>query len=324
MKKPAYLFAFALTAACLAIAPSSWAQGFPSKPVTLVNPYPPGGATDITARAIAAEMTKSLGQPVVVENRAGAAGNIGAAVVASAAPDGHTILLAPMNLFAVSPGLYTKLSYDPMKLAPIVVLTSSSFVLSVNPSVEARSLDELIALAKAKPGTLTFASVGNGSMVHLQGELLKQMAGIDIRHVPYKGAAPVLTDLIAGHVDMTFDNIPTAVPLHKAQKVRLLAVTGPRRDAAIPEIPTMAEAGLAKYEAVTWFGLAAPPGTPAAIVDRLNAAAVEGMKAPAFVQRMRDMSFDIVGGPPADMAKWIRDSADRWLPVVKASGVKLD
>ena len=300
------------------------ADAFPSRPVTLVNPYPAGGATDIVSRAIAEGMSKSLGQPVVVENRAGAAGNVGAAMVAGSKPDGYTILLSPVSLFAISPALYSNLSYDPMKLKPIMVLTSSSFVLSLNPSVPAKSLKELIQLAKEKPDELNFASVGNGSMVHLQGEMLKQMAGIEIKHVPYKGASNVLTDLIAGHVDMTFDNIPTAVPLHRAGKVRLLAVTGPERDAAIPEIPTMAQAGLPGYEAVTWFGLVAPQGTPDDIIQKLNAAAAAGIKSKSFVKRMQDLSFTIVGGSSQDMAQSIKRSSEQWLPIAKATGVKLD
>ena len=304
------------------------AQSYPSKPVRIINPYPAAGAGDVLARALAAEMGKTLGQTVFVENRTGAAGNVGAEVVARAEPDGYTILLSPLSLYVVGPVLYSKLNYDPLKdLTPIIALASSGFVLVVHPSLPVRSVKELVALAKSRPGKMSYASVGNGSMVHLQGEMFKQMAGVDILHVPYRGGPAAITDLLSGQVEMTFDNVPTAVPFIKAGKLRALGVTGGKREVALPDVPTVSEAGVTGYEAVTWHALAAPANTPREMITTLNAAAVQGLSSPALVKRLADLSFQIIGGSPEQMAKLIEDSVRRWNPVVKAvkaSGVKID
>jgi tripartite-type tricarboxylate transporter receptor subunit TctC len=258
----ALLFA-ALTAA-------AQAQTFPSKPIRLICPFPPGGAVDIASRAIAAEMSKTLGQPVTVENRPGAGGNIGGAEVARAAPDGYTMLMTTSGIQAINPVLYPKMQYDPNKdLTPVAALVSLSNVLVVHPAVKANSVAELTALAKAQPGKLIYASSGSGTSIHMSAELYKQLTKIDIVHVPYKGSAPALVDLIGGQVNLMFDNIPSALPHIKAGRLNALATTGARRDPTLPDLPTVAEAGVKGYESGVWFGLAAPASTPKEIVAKL-------------------------------------------------------
>ena len=314
--------AFALAALAPCIAP---AQSYPSKPVRLICPYPPSGATDITARAIASELSKSLGQPVIVDNRPGAGGNIGAELAAKAAPDGYTILTSISALHGIVPVLYSKLNYDPNKdLAPVIVLVSYSNVLVVNPSVKAASVKELIALAKAEPGKLTFASSGSGATTHMSGEMFKHLTGVDIVHVPYKGAAPAMTDLLGGQVNMMFDAVPTSLPHIKSGKLRALGVTGAKREPALPDVPTIAEAGVPGYEASVWFGLEVPASTPKAIIARLSEASMKGLAAPEFAKRMTELGFTIVGGTPEQAGEMIKVEIQRWGPVVKASGAKAE
>lgn len=304
---------------------SAIAQSYPTKPLRLIVPYAPGGATDIISRAAAIEMSKTLGQPVTVDNRPGAGGNLGSEMAARAAPDGYTMVMTASSLHGITPFLYSKLNYDPNKdLVPVIVLAQFSNVLVVNPGVKANSVQELIALAKANPGKLNYASSGSGSSIHMSGEMFKHMLGLDITHIPYKGSGPAVTDLIGGQVDMMFDNIPSAISHIRSGKLRALATTGAKRAAALPELPTMAEAGVPGYESGAWFGLAVPAGTPKDIIARLNAEGQKAAKSPEFMKRMSDLGYEIVGGPPEQMAAMIKDEVERWGPIVKASGAKVD
>jgi tripartite-type tricarboxylate transporter receptor subunit TctC len=308
-----------------ALTATTQAQTFPSKPIRLICPFPPGGAVDIASRAIAAEMSKTLGQQVTVENRPGAGGNIGGAEVARAAPDGYTMLMTTSGIQAINPVLYPKMQYDPNKdLAPVSVLVSLANVLVVNPAVKANSVAELVALAKSQPGKMTFASSGSGTSIHMSAELFKQLTKIDIVHVPYKGSAPALTDLIGGQVNLMFDNIPSALPHIKAGRLHALATTGARRDPTLPDLPTVAEAGVKGYESGVWFGLAVPAGTPKEIVAKLADDAVKATKSPDYVKRMTEVGYVIVGAGPDQMAEMTRAEIARWGPVVKSSGATAD
>ncbi len=316
-----------LTTALGTLAPrDGLAQSFPSKPLHLVVPYAAGGATDIIARAAAAEMTKTLGQSVIVENRPGAGANLGAEMVSRAAPDGYTMMMSASSLHGINPFLFSKLSYDPNKdLQPVIVLASIANVLVVHPSVKANSVQELVALAKAQPGKLTCASSGSGSTIHMSCEMFKQKMGLDISHVPYKGSGPAIADLMGGHVNIMFDNIPSAVQHIRSGKLRALATTGLTRNATLPDLPTMTEAGVPDYESTVWFGLVAPAGTPAEIVDRLNAAGRQAAQAPEFSKRLSELGYGIVGDTsPQRMAAMIQDEVKRWEPIVKSSGAKSD
>jgi tripartite-type tricarboxylate transporter receptor subunit TctC len=301
------------------------AQSFPTKPIRLICPFPPAGAVDIASRAIAHEMTRLIGQPVTVENRPGAGGNVGGEAAARSAPDGYTLFMTTSGIQAINPALYAKMNYDPNReLTPVAPLVSLSNVLVVHPSVKANSVKDVIALAKAQPGRLTYASSGNGTSIHMSGAMFTQLTATDILHIPYKGSAPAVTDLLAGQVNMMFDNIPSALPHIKSGKLRALATTGAKRDPALPDLPTIAEAGVAGYESGVWFGLAAPAGTPRDIVARLNAEAVRGAKSPEFVKRMTDLGYNIIAGSPEQMTDMIKAEIARWTPIVKASGAKVD
>jgi tripartite-type tricarboxylate transporter receptor subunit TctC len=319
---PAVLAAAALGA----LAPQlAQAQSYPTKPVRLVVPYAPGGATDIIARAAAIELTKTLGQSVIVENRAGAGGNVGAELVAKSAPDGYTMVMSASSLHGITPFLYTKLNYDPNKdLVPVIVFASFANVLVLNPGVKANSVQELVALARSQPGKMTCASSGSGSTIHMSCEMFKQMLGLDIVHVPYKGSGPAVSDLMGGQVNLMFDNIPSAISHVRSGKLRALATTGAKRASALPELPTMIEAGVPGYVADAWFGLVMPAGTPKAIIERMNAEGQKAAKAPDFVKRMTELGYEIVGGTPEQMAAMIQDEFKRWGPIVKASGAKVD
>ena len=301
------------------------AQNFPAKPLRLIVPFTPAGAVDIASRAIANEMTKTLGQPVAVENRPGAGGNLGAEVAAHSAPDGYTLFMSTSGIQAINPALYAKMNVDPNKeLIPVAPLVSLSNVLVLHPSVKANSIREVIALAKAEPGKLAYASSGNGTSIHMSGAMFTQLTSVDMLHIPYKGSAPAVTDLLAGQVQMMFDNIPSALPHIKSGKLRALATTGAKRDPALPDLPTIAEAGVPGYESGVWFGLMVPAGTPRDIVARLNAEAVKGAKSPEFVKRMTDLGYNIIPGTPEQMTDMIKTEIARWTPIVKASGAKVD
>jgi len=315
-----------LLAASLALASGlAAAQAYPTKPVRLVVPYAPAGGTDIIARAAAAELSKTLGQPVTVDNRPGAGGNVGAEIVAHSAPDGYTMVMSASSLHGITPFLYKKLNYDPNKdLVPVIVFAGFPNVLAVNPSVKANTVAELTALARAQPGKLTCASSGSGSTIHMSCEMYKHMLGLNIEHVPYKGSGPALIDLIAGQVNLMFDNLPSAITHIRSGKLRALATTGEKRSPALPEAPTMIEAGVPGYVATAWFGLCMPAGTPKEIIARMNAEGQKAARAPEFVKRMNDLGYEIIGGTSEQMASMIQDEIKRWGPIVKASGAKVD
>jgi tripartite-type tricarboxylate transporter receptor subunit TctC len=301
------------------------AQSYPNKPIRLVCPFPPGGAVDIASRAVAHELTQILGQPVTVDNRPGAGGNIGAEIVAKSPPDGYTLLMTTSGIMAINPALYSKIPFDSIKdFAPVSTIVSLNNVLVVNPSVPAKSVKDVIALAKAQPGKLTYASSGNGTSIHLSGELFKSMAGVDMLHIPYKGSAPAVTDLLGGQVNMMFDNIPSSLPHIRAGKLRALAVTGAKRSQLLPDLPTIAEAGIPGYDSYVWFGVVAPAGTPPEIIGRLNAALVKTAATPSFRDRLTEQGYDVMSSTPEQMASSIRGEIAKWGKIVKASGAKVD
>jgi tripartite-type tricarboxylate transporter receptor subunit TctC len=304
---------------------STQAQTYPNKPIRLVCPFPPGGAVDIASRSVAQALSQQLGQPVTVDNRPGAGGNIGAEIVAKAAPDGYTLLMATSNILAINPALYSKVPFDSLKdFAPISMVVSLNNVLVLNPGVPYKSVPELIAAAKAQPGKLTYASSGNGTSIHLSGELFKSMAGVNMLHIPYKGSAPAVTDLLAGQVNMMFDNIPSSLPHIKAGKLRALAVTGSKRASSLPDLPTIAEAAIPGYESHVWFGVVAPAGTPPEIVKRLNAELAKAAVTPEFRDRLTGQGYDVLSTSPEQMTASIRSEMEKWGKIVKASGAKVD
>jgi tripartite-type tricarboxylate transporter receptor subunit TctC len=312
-----------LLAACTLA--SAQAPAPATKSIRLICPFPPAGAVDIASRAIAAELGRVLGQTVTVENKPGAGGNIGGAEAARSAPDGLTLFMTTSGINAINPVLYAKMPFDPIKdLTPVSALVSLSNVLVVHPSVKANSVAEIIAMAKADPGKMNYASSGSGTSIHMSGEMFKHLAKVDIQHIPYKGSGPAMTDLLGGQVMMMFDNIPSALPHIKAGKLRALAVTGARRDPLLPDVPTVAEAGVPGYESGVWFGLAVPAGTPKAEISRLNEAAVKGTKAPEFIKRMSELGYTIIASTPEQMVEMNKAEVARWGPIVKASGAKAD
>jgi tripartite-type tricarboxylate transporter receptor subunit TctC len=293
--------------------------------VRLISPFPPSGAVDIACRATANELAKILGQPVTVENRPGAGGNLGGAEAARSAPDGYTLVMTTSGIQAINPVLYAKMPFDPNKdLAPVAALVSLNNVLVLHPSVPARSVKEVIELARKEPGKWTYASSGNGTSIHMSGAMFTQLTGIDMVHIPYKGSGFAVTDLLGGQVHMMFDNIPSSLPHIKAGKLRALATTGAKRDPALPDLPTIAESGIPGYESGVWFGLMVPAGTPRDIIMRLNTAAVQATKSPEFTKRMTDLGYNIIPSTPDEMAAMIKAEIARWAPIVKASGAKVD
>lgn len=315
-------FIAAIVAASLSHAALAPAQTYPSKPIRFIAAFPAGGPSDIVSRALARRMAEVLVQPVVVENRAGAGGNIGAEYVARAAPDGYTVLLGG-SYITIAPSLYRKLAYDPEKdFAPIGLIVTNQYVLVVHPSVPAQSVKELVKLAKSRPGRLNYASAGIGSPPHLSAELFKTMAGVDMAHVPYKGATPALADLVGGHIDVYFGGISGALPQVKARKLRALAVTGARRSSQLPEVPTVAEAALPGYEISTWFGLLAPAGTPRDVIVRLNGV-ITGIVAEADTRSyLIGQGVEPLTSTPDQFAAHIRREIPKFARIVKAAGIK--
>ncbi|HKQ29513.1 MAG TPA: tripartite tricarboxylate transporter substrate binding protein [Burkholderiales bacterium] len=307
------------------VATAACAQPYPSKPTRMIVPYPPGGSADILARAIGAKVGEGLGQPVVIDNRPGAGTIIGTEATAKSAPDGYTFMLGTVSSHAINPALNPKLPFDPVKdFTPLSLVASIPFAMIVHPSVPAKSVQEFIALAKAKPGQINYSSAGNGTSNHLAGELLKSMAGIDLVHVPYKGSAPALNDLIAGQVSMMFDLVLTAAPHIKSGAARGLAVTGSQRSAILPDLPTVAESGLPGYEVSAWFGIFAPAGLPQPVAQRLNAEFVKVMREPDLKQRLASLGADPLTSSPEQFSAYLRSEIEKWAKVVKASGMKLD
>jgi tripartite-type tricarboxylate transporter receptor subunit TctC len=302
----------------------AFAQAFPSGPVRIIVPFQAGGLTDILARTVGQHMAEELGTAVVVENRPGASGNIGADAVAKSAPDGHTLLMGSIGTNAVNQLLYSKMPYDTMKdFAPVSLVGYGTLMLVVNPAVPAKDLKELLALARAKPGTLSYASGGNGASQHLAGELLKSMANVDILHVPYKGITQGVTDVLAGQVSMTFD-LATVMPHVKSGKLRPIAVANRKRATALPEVPTIAEAGVPGYEASAWYGLFAPAGTPQATLMRLNAAVLKALGRPDVRERLIGLGAEPAGTTPEEFAAFIAAEVDKWGKVVKEAKIRID
>lgn len=310
--------------AAAALCGTAHAQNYPSKPVTLVVPFSPGGATDIMARTLAEPLSKRLGQPVIVENKPGAGTMIASEHVAKAAPDGHTLLLAASSL-GIAPSLYSKVNYDPVKdFTPVSLVASVVHVLSVHPSVPAKNVSELIAWVKANPTKANYGSVGAGTSTHLESELFATMAGVKMQHIPYKGSAPALMDLVGGNLPVMFDAYASSGPFIREDKIRLLAVTTAQRSKLLPDVPTVAESGLPGYEAMPWLGFVAPAGTPAPVVNRLHAELMEVLKDAAVQDKFRSLGLDIIGNKPAEFAEFIKKDIVKWAKVLKDSGAKAD
>lgn len=313
--------AVAAALGALAAGPA-FAQGYPNQPIKMIVPFPPGGPTDVQARLIAQKLGENFGQPVLIDNRGGAGGMLGSDVVAKSAPDGYTLLMGASGPHAVGPLMRKQPPYDPLRdFTPLSLVSFSPLMLVVHPSVQANSVQELIGLAKSRPGQLNYGSFGNGTMAHFAGELFKSMGGIDIVHVPYKGTAPALADLLAGHIQMMFDTVITALPHVKAGRLRGLAVTKSTRSAAAPDLPTASEAGLPGFEAVSWIGLMGPAGISRNIVDRLSNEMVKILADPALRQKLFDAGAEPVGSSAAEFAAHMKAEIERWEPVVKAAGL---
>ena len=325
MKK---LHCMTLLAMSAFIAANGYAQpdaAFPVKPIRIIVPSAPGSGPDIMARAIGQKLTEYLGQPVVIDDKPGAGGIIGAETAAKSAPDGYTLIMANAGSHAVNASLYAKLPYDPVRdFAPITLVAMAPNILIVHPTLPAKSARELIALAKSRPGELTFGSGGNGSTAHLSGEMFRTMAGINIVHIPFKGSPAAVVGVIAGQIAMAFPNIPPALPHVRSGKLKALAVTTAKRSAAVPELPTVAESGLPDYAATAWFGLLAPAGTQGAIVAKLNAATVKSVHLRDMQDRLAAEGTEAVGNSPEQFAQIIRTDIAKWAKVVKASGAKAE
>ena len=312
----------ALFACSSALAQAS--GGYPNKPIKLVVPYPPGGPTDIVARVVAQKLSEQLGQSIIIDNRPGAGANLGAEAVARSPADGYTLMVAT-TAHAINPALFSKLNYSITKdFAPISQLTAGPLVIVATPNLAANNVKELIALAKSKNGEINFASSGNGQSTHLSAELFNAMAGTKMNHIPYKGSAPALTDVMSGQADLMFDTMLSAMPFVKGGKLKAIAVTSAQRSPVAPDIPTIAESGLPGYEAIAWNGLLAPAGTPKEVVDQINAALKKVLEAPDVKQRFDAQGFAAQWGTPADFGKFVQSEVDKWAKVVKTSGAKVD
>jgi len=321
-----YSARIAVAAAALGVCAGAVAQSYPTKPVRIVVNFAPGGGTDIVARALAAEFTRTLGQQFIVENRAGGNGNIGADAVARAPADGHTVLVATNAAIVINPHLYKKLSYDPLKdLAPVSQIATLPFVLVTHPSVPAKSVRELVALAKATPKGLTYGSSGTGGGAHLAGEMLKNMAHMNIVHVPYKGSAPALTGILSGEVDFMFVSILTVTPMIKERRMRAIAVSSPKRNPALPDVPALSEVPqLRTAESDLWYGMLAPANTDRRILDVLYKETARVLALPDFKQKFEPSGTILVGNTPDAFSKVIRSDYERWRAVIKAAGTTAD
>ena len=326
LRRSATLLALLALPLAILVGPApAHAQAFPNKPVRLVVPFPPGGPLDTVGRALAQKLTEAWGQSVIVDNRPGAGGNIGADLVAKAAPDGYTVVMGALSTHAVNPSLYAKMPYDAVKdFAPITLVAITPNVLVVNPSLPVNSVRELIAYAKANPGKLAFGSGSNGSAGHLAGELFKADTGTDLLHVPFKGAAPAMQALLSGDIQMMFDNLASASAQVKAGKLKALAVTTARRSPLAPDLPTMAESGVPGFDISTWFGLLAPAGTPPEIVGRWNAEVGRILRTPEMRERLTAMGAEPAPDTPAEFAQFIASEAAKYARIVKVSGAKPD
>jgi tripartite-type tricarboxylate transporter receptor subunit TctC len=300
------------------------AQSYPTRPITIIVPFPAGGSADTLARLLGARLSEKFGQSVVVDNKPGVGGNIGMDLVAKAAPDGYTLLLAPSSI-AIAPHLYKKLAYDPIKdFAPVTLIGNIPMAVVVTPKFPAKSIQELIAMAKEKPGSIDYASAGNGTTNHLAVEQFKQITGIDLVHVPYRGNPLAVLDVIGGRVPVFFDFVLTALPHIRDGKVRVLATTGLKRSEVLPDVPTVDESGVPGFEAGTWFGIYAPVKTPKEIIDKVNAETLTALADPAVQTRLKGLGVDIIAKGPAELGELTKADLVKWGPIVKKAGVKLD
>jgi len=323
LSRRTFLRVSALTATCLA-STLGLAQQWPVKPISLVVPFPPGGSSDVLARALTDKLSQALGQTVIVESKPGAGATLGADYVAKAKPDGYTLLMGAVH-HTIATSVYKKLPYDFQKdFVPITTVALVPNVLTVNASSPAKDVKGLIALAKASPGKLSYGSNGNGTAQHLIGTQFSKLAGVDILHVPYKGSSPLVTDLLGGQIEMSFDTLTPVYQHVKGGKLRALAVTTGKRSAALPDVPTLAESGLKDFDLGTWFGVLAPAGTPKDIVARLNAEMVKIINTPDFKKRMAEVGAEPIGNSPAEMAKQIKDDTDKYARLVKEANVVID
>jgi tripartite-type tricarboxylate transporter receptor subunit TctC len=317
----ACLATLALTGAALAQDP---APGYPAKPIRIIVPFPAGGSADLMPRSFAEKLAARWGQPVVVENRAGAGGNIGAEVVYKAEPDGHTLLSAPPPPLVINPSLYPKLGYDASQFVPVTIIGSIPNVMLVHPKVTAASVQEFIALARENPDRFNYASQGSGTTSHLAAEMFKSMAGgLRITHVPYRGTAPALVDLLAGQVDLMFDNLGVSLQHVRSGKLKALAVGSEQRFAGLPDVPAMAEL-LPGFVSVAWFGVVAPPKTPSPVAEKLSAAIAEALKQPDVARRLESLSAVPIGSTPPAMAAFMKEETERYRGIIRAAGVKVD
>ncbi|MFL6804888.1 MAG: Bug family tripartite tricarboxylate transporter substrate binding protein [Xanthobacteraceae bacterium] len=314
--------AFVVSALAVLVSPVK-AQDYPSRPVKIIVPFPAGGTADAMPRLIADWLSRKWRQPVIIDNRTGAAGNIGAEAAFKAEPDGYTLLSAPPPPLVINHNLYPKLGFDPTEFAPIVIISRVPNALVVNPKTKANTLAEFIAEARANPGKITSATQGNGTTSHLTSELFQMMANVKLQHVPYRGSAPALQDLVAGNVDVMFDNLGVSLPLVKGGQLKLIAVAAAKRMASLSDVPAIAET-LPGFEAAAWYAIVAPPKTPQAIVDKINADTNEALKSPEILERLPNFSAEPVGGTPQATAAYMREEIERWHKVIKAAGVKLD
>ncbi len=316
--------ACAAAATLIAIAAPALSQQYPSKPIRLVVPYPPGAGTDILARTVGQRLSDSMGQQVVIDNRPGAGGTIGTEIAAKAPGDGYTLLLGPTS-HAINPSIYSKLPYNTLKdFAPVSTVASATIVLVVHPTLPVASVKELVALAKAKPGTLAIGSAGNGTVFHLAGELFKQAAGIDLTHVPYKGGSPAMTALIGGQINVLFETLLALQPHIKAGRAKPLAVAGAQRSSVLPDLPTMVESGFAAIVAENWYGLYVPSSTPKDIVAKLNAEVLKALRTPEMKERLASQGAEVVADTPAQLDTFLKSEMSKWARVVKESGARIE
>jgi tripartite-type tricarboxylate transporter receptor subunit TctC len=312
-----------LALCCFAVATGASAQTWPTKPIHWISPWAPGGGNDVLSRSIAGEISKTLGQPVVVENRPGASGVIGTDLVAKAPPDGYMLTLGAPATHATAPSMYPNLPYDPVRdFTPITLVGTVASVLVVHPSIPANTVAELIAYLKANPGKVNYSSVGNGSLQHLSAELFKQFAGVDIVHVPYKGTSPALVDLTAGRIQLAFETMPAVLPLVRSGQLKAIAVTTPKRSNLMPEIPTLDEAGLKGFDATIWYGVFGPAGMPREVTGKLNQAIVSALRTPELAKRLADLGADVSAGTPAGLGDFLREQVAKWTTFIKQRGIE--
>lgn len=306
-------------------APAASAQEFPSRPIKLVAPLAPGGATDLVARVLAERAGKILGQPMVVENRPGAGGTVGSALVVQSPPDGHTLLMGTIGTLAISPAMYPKMPYDTDRdLTPVVLVAGGQFALVVHPSFPARNFEEFLEQARAQPGKINYGSAGNGSTLHLGMELLASMAGLQLTHVPYKGSGPLVTALAAGEVQVGLPDVPSVMQFVRSGRLRALAVTGMQRDPTLPDVPTVTESGIRGYDVVVWLGVMAPARTPPEIIKRLNEAMVRALREPEVSARLKEFGMQVYASSPSEFARFLSAERAKWEPIVKSSGATIN